>query len=53
MANERLQREEQFHSKDCNLQIPCSQAKNAFEKCITKIELCNGKSCVKKLYSRL
>ena len=26
---------------------------NAFEKCATKIELCNDKSYIKKLYTRL
>ena len=43
IANERLEGEEQFHSKDCLLQIPRSHAKTQFEKCTTKTELCNGK----------
>ena len=33
MANERLQREEQFHSKNYLLEMPCSHAKNSFEEC--------------------
>ena len=37
MANERLQGGEKF----------------VFEKCSTKTEFCNSKSCIKKLYTRL
>ena len=33
-----------------NASFPC---KNAFEICTTKTELCNGKSYIKKLYTRL
>ena len=33
-----------------NASIPCQ---NAFENCTTKTELCNGKSYIKKLYTRL
>ena len=52
MANERLQEEEQFHSKNYLLvaSFPCQ---NAFKKCTTKTELCNGKSYIKKLHTRL
>ena len=50
MANERLQGEEQFHSKIYLLDMHCS---NAFKKSPTKTELCNRKSHIKKLYTRL
>ena len=55
MANERLQGEEQFHSKNYLLEMPRSHAKihAKFEKCTTKAELCNGKSYIKKLHSKL
>ena len=43
MANERLQGEEQFNSKN----------QNVFQKCTTKTELCNAKSYIKKLNTRL
>ena len=33
-----------------NVLFPC---RNAFEKCTTKTELFNAKSCIKKLYTRL
>ena len=33
-----------------NASFPC---KNAFERCTTKSELCNGKGYIKKLYARL
>ena len=33
-----------------NALFPCQ---NAFEKCTTKTELCNGRSCIKRLYTRL
>ena len=33
-----------------NASFPCQ---NAFENCTTKTELCNGKSYIKKLYTRL
>ena len=48
IANDRLQGEEQFHSKNYLLEKPRSY-QNAFEKCSTKTELCNAKSYVKKL----
>ena len=48
MANERLQVEEQFHFG--NSLFP---SRNAFEKCTTKTGLCNCKSYIKKLYTRL
>ena len=54
MANKRLQGEENFHSKYL---LPFGNAsfqyQNAFEDCNTKAELCNGKSYIKKLYTRL
>ena len=48
IANDRLQGEEQFCSKNYLLEKPRSY-QNAFEKCSTKTELCNAKSYVKKL----
>ena len=33
-----------------NTSFPCQ---HGFEKCTTKSELCNGKSYIKKLYTRL
>ena len=53
MANEILQGEEQFHSKNYLSEMPHSHAKNAFEKCTTETELCNAKSYIKKLHTRL
>ena len=50
MANERLQGEEQFHSKNYLLDMHCS---HAFEKSTTETELCNRKSYTKMLYTRL
>ena len=32
---------------------PSSPYQNAFENCTTKTEICNGKSYIKKLYTRL
>ena len=49
MANERLQGEEQLLPLE-NALFLCQ---NAFEKCTTKTEVCNGKSYMKKLYTRL
>ena len=47
-------KEEQFHSKNCLLEMPLSYAKvRSFEKCTTKTELRNGKSYITKLYTRL
>ena len=53
MANERLQGEEQFHSKYYLLELTSFPCQNTFEKCTAKIELCNGKSYIKKLHTRL
>ena len=53
MANEKLQGEEQYHSKNYLLEMPCSHAKSAFEKCTVKPELCNRKNYIKKLRTRL
>ena len=53
MANERLQGEQQFHSNNYLLEMPQFPCQNAFEKCTTNTELCNGKSYIKKLYIRL
>ena len=44
MANERLQGQEQFHSKNYLLEMPRSYA---------KMGLCNGSSYIKKLHTRL
>ena len=61
MASERLQGEEQFHSKyylwKCLIPVPkCVWLhQNAFDcqNCTTKTEICNGKSYIKKLYASL
>ena len=53
MANERLQGEGQFHSKSYLLKMLRCHCQNAFEKCITKTELCNSKSYIRMLYIRL
>ena len=52
MVSERLQGEEEFHSKTtlANTSFPCQ---NAFRKCTTKTGLSNGKGYVKTLYTRL
>ena len=53
MASERLQGVELLHSLSTtfrNVSFPCQ---NAFKKCTTKTGLCNGKSYIKKLYTRL
>ena len=47
MVNERLQGEEQFHSKNY-ASLPCQ---NPFEKTATKTELYNGKSYSKMLHT--
>ena len=49
MAIERLQGEEQ-ELPLVNASFPCQ---NAFEKGTTKTELCNGKSYIKMLHTRL
>ena len=52
MASERLQGEEQFHSKyylwKCLIPIP-----KCVSKCTKKTEVCNGKSYITKLYTKL
>ena len=53
MANERLKGEKLFHSKNYFLQNAPFPCQNPFQKCITKTELCNGKSYIKTLYTRL
>ena len=52
MTNERLQGEKVSFVElpFGNAPFPCQ---NAFEKCTTKTELCNGKSYIKKLHTRL
>ena len=50
---ENYKEKEQFHSKSYffgNISFPCQ---NAFKKCTTKTKLFNGKSYIKKLYTRL
>ena len=49
MANERLQGKEQFHSKNWLLEMPRSHAKMRLKGAPQS----NGKSYIKKLYSRL
>ena len=51
IANERLERDEQFHSKNYHLEMPRSHAKMCF-KSATKTELFNGKSYINMLYTR-
>ena len=53
MVSERLQREEQFHSKNYLLEMPCFHAKMHLKKCTTKTRLFNDKSYITKLYTRL
>ena len=53
MASERLKGEEQFHTKNYLLEIISFPCQNAFKKCKTKTKLFNGKSHIKKLYTRL
>ena len=48
IVNEQLQGEAQFHSKNYLLEMPRSPANMRL-----KSELCNGKSYIKKLYTRL
>ena len=50
MVNERLQGEEQYHSKNYLLEMPRSHAKMRLKRArTTKTELCNRKSYMKKL----
>ena len=51
-ANERLQGEKQFHSKNYLLEMPRPHAKMRL-KSAPHYKLCNGKSYIKKLYTRL
>ena len=51
IENEKLLGEEQFHSKNQLLEMPCSQAKMCLKSVPQK--LFNGKSYIKKLYTRL
>ena len=53
MTKERFQGEEQFYSKNYLLEMSRSHAKMHIQKCATKTELCNGKSYIKNLYTRL
>ena len=55
MTNERLQGEEQFHSKNYLLEMPHCHAKIHLKTApqTTKTELFNDKSYIKKLYTRL
>ena len=53
MANERLQGEEQFHSKNYLFEMPRSHAKMHLKSASQKTELCNGKSYIKMLHTRL
>ena len=53
MASERLQGEEQFDSKNYFLKIVSFPCQNTFKKCTTKTKLFNGKSYIKKLYTKL
>ena len=52
MASERLQGEQQFHSRNYLLEMSF-RCKNTFKKCTTKTKLFNGKSYIKTLYTRL
>ena len=49
IANERFYGEQQFFTFGNAL----FTFQNTFEKCATKTELCNGKTYIKKLYTRL
>ena len=53
MARERLQGEKQSHTKNYLLEISRFHAKMRLKTTTTKIELFNGKSYIKKLYTRL
>ena len=52
IANERLQGEERFNSKNYLLEMTRSHAKTRL-KCTTKYELCGGKRYIKKLFPKL
>ena len=53
MASERLRGEEQFHTKNYLLEISRFHAKMRLKTTTTKIKLSNGKSFIKKLYTRV
>ena len=53
MASERLQREEQFHSMNYLLQMPCFHAKMRLKSAPHKLKFFNDQSYIKTLYTRL
>ena len=48
----RLKGKKQFHSKKYFIQNALLPFQNAFQKCTTETELCNGKSYIKTLFAR-
>ena len=53
MASEGLQGEEQFHSKNYLLKMSCFHAKMRLKSAPQKLDLFNGKSYIKTLYTTL
>ena len=53
MASERLQGAKEFHSKNYLSEMPRSHAKMRLKSATAKTELCNGKSYIKYLSTRL
>ena len=53
MANEKLQGQEQFHSKNYILEIPCSHDKNRLKNVPQKLNFAMAKPTPKKIYTRL
>ena len=53
MANERLQGEEQFHTKNYLLEMSCFHAKMRLKSAPQKLIFFYGKSYIKKMYIRL
>ena len=53
MASKRLQEEEQFRFKNYLLEMSRFLSKNTFKKWTTKLNFFNGKSYIKKLYTRV
>ena len=53
MVIEKLHGEEQFHSNNYLLEMPSYTKMRLFDNCTTKTEVCNGKSYIKMLYTRL
>ena len=53
MGSERLQGEEQFHTKNYLLEMSRFHAKMRLKSAPQKLNLLNGKSYIKKLYTRL